>query len=243
MWNTMSHEAPQRNLEEILASGPPTVWYAGYGRTDTGITGLNFSHEFNSIADGRVTTVYGNWAHNRASLLPGIPARRQQQLERILAATSSAVQSLTGFTPEAIAEKSSALLSAFEGKTEAPFPVYLVNPYEHYTEDPPIEWFVGIAKRKEGIKRVLFSDGFTSLENGELYRQLHEWQDTMNNNRIGKHQPEAKRQAAMEAILYAGHYVKTVTGYFPDGILARRSGLEETWKGQYEAPFEIEYID
>ncbi len=236
----MSRESPQRNVEEMLASGPPTSWFAGYGGTNVGILGIHYSDEFARLAAGKAERAYAGWCH----MVPNLPTTKTRNIQARLADLERTVIGLTGFPPQEILEKKRALTQAFHGKTTAPFPVYLVDPLEPSpTAQPPLEWFSGIAKGKEGIKRVLLSNLFESLDNGELFRQVHEWGDFMANDHIGSNQPPEKRRAAKEIVTFASHYVRVKTGYFPDAILRRRNDLEETWRGQQEAPFEIEYVD
>lgn len=227
---TMSQEASQRGIKELLASGPPTEWYAGYGRTDTGVTGVWYSHTFNTFANGIVARKFEEWYYYGQGLRLGLNA------------AGAEVKTLSGFTPEEILAKKNSLLVAFSGQTTAPFETYLIEPRTVPSEPPPVGWFVGLARSGRGIIKVVFNDVLKSLNGGEVGNQLGIWGQYIN-DAVATSKAKKARVRAMEEILFAEHFVKSVTGYYPEELQARRDELIETYTGQELAPFAIEYLD
>ena|SRR3989344_2870103 len=237
----MSRESPQRSVEELLASGPPNEWYAGYGRTDIGITGVNYSSIFNTLEDGRVRNPMEDWSHYEMSVRLGV-ARATRRIQQILDSATTEVSKLTGFSPEEILDKKNALSQAFQGQVTAPFEIYLVEPLTVPSSQPPLEWFMAFANHQRGIVGVNYSENLYALGKGEVVRQMSTWSHYMGNP-IGERDNEERKQRFQEATLYAEHYVKSVTGYYPAEIQDRRHELKERYRGENEAPFEIEFMD
>ncbi len=236
----MSQEAPKRSVEELLASGPPTEWYVGYGRVRD-ILGIWQSEIFDALANGQVERNFGEWSHIGAALHLGVVSRVPPRIQRVLNRTSAAVTKLTGFTPEEIIQKRHDLLKVFGGKEEAPFKLYLVEPFSREIPQPPLEYYIAYARRDEGIIRVHYSSALENMDNGRVREQLHNWTHYYGNY-INDPNNDVRR-FAMEIIEQAAYYLKATTGYFPQDLAARRDGLLDLYKGQEYAPFETEYVD
>lgn len=125
-------EIKERTVEDFLKEGPLLDWYYGLGRTNTGITGVHYNDAFHQAFNGELSHHFGQWAH--IGVIPTVFGLKPEQVEKYtpiieqMHKHAQKVYELSGFWPEEIEAKGSALLTIFQGQKSAPFRVILLEP-------------------------------------------------------------------------------------------------------------------
>lgn len=102
-------ENQNRTVENVLNDGPSLEWYYGFGKTDKGITGINYSEIFRRAYNGELKHHLGQWAH--IGVVPrvfGIPEGEVDKFEPLVMQMHEhalKVYEISGFWPEEIAAK------------------------------------------------------------------------------------------------------------------------------------------
>lgn len=104
---------------------------------------------------------------------------------------------------------------------------------------PPLEWYIGMGTKADGIIIVTFDDSFRAMGNGLVGHHLEEFSHYTGNPITSLDTPE-RVVRAMRAIEEAEKAIKELTGFSPQLITTKAMLLTGLYRGKRLAPFAVE---
>lgn len=113
---------------------------------------------------------------------------------------------------------------------------------------PPFDWFEGRGPEGEGIEHVFPSSKLRGMAEGGVGKQLDVWSHLVageiildNPFTLAKEASELpdEKGELKERGLAAEQFVLATTGFTPRELADRRDSLQDTYRGQSEAPFSV----
>ena len=115
--------------------------------------------------------------------------------------------------------------------------------HPEFKEGPPLSWYYGGGPKKDGITKVHYTEDLTDIGDGEVGRQLDQWDNYRALGGPGNIKTDSSEvdDPKVKAILVeAEQKIKELTGFSPREINDRRRKLHELFKGKNEGPFQFE---
>lgn len=106
-------------------------------------------------------------------------------------------------------------------------------------EGPPLAWYVGLGTIEKGISIVTWNSTLGQMGEGKVRELISDWWH-YRGNPTKRHHGQKRKDADESRTMEAETTINRITGYTPLQIREKASQLEDIYKGQKEAPFEVE---
>mgnify|MGYP001568533367 FL=1 len=107
--------------------------------------------------------------------------------------------------------------------------------------EPPSEWYVAIGRRGRGISIVNYSDALLTMNNGEVGKQIGNWNH--NQGTLMWQNPSERDPEIVAIVEKAAEYLKRAIGFAPEELAGKKLRLLNDLGGKDEASIQVILVD